>query len=385
MGGLRTSGQRRVFRRLFEPAAGAWLGRRARLAAALVAAVLLAGCTGLAVAVAGGGGDQPDTPTRVLILGDSVAVQTAGDYTWRYRLAQHLNLTAPGRADFVGDRIDVWDNVANAPGSNDYVDAWFDRDHHAVWGASIRDERDAIANVLRATPADVLIVSLGANDLTYWSAPQTAVDDMIALINNARLLNPDIDVVVSQVLDRSRYDGGRDLQQQATAYNTLLDQQVGRWQTERSRVVVARGYADWDPYRYTWDGSHPNPAGDFVIARAVANGLAQLGIGADFGPLYGDFPWPYSGGAVTATSQPGRNVLTWPATPGATEYLVEQRVLSRGEQVFQRLPGTLTGTPGTNTWTTDPLPAGTITEYRVIPVKGNMTGKPGPPGRATTR
>ncbi|KPM52406.1 GDSL family lipase [Frankia sp. CcI49] len=375
------------FRRVLEPGPDARVGRRARLAvAALGAVIVLGGGIGLAVSLTGAESSaQSAAKTRVLILGDSVTLQTAGDYTWRYRLAEHLNLSAPGAVDFVGDRIDVWDNTADKAGSNDYVDAWFDRDHHAVWGDATRTERDAVEGLLRATPADVMVVALGANDLTYLSTPQQAADDMLALINNARRVNSDIDVVVAQVLDRSDYVGGRDLQPQATAYNTVLDQQVGNWQTPTSSVVVARTYQDWDPYRDTWDGSHPNPAGEYVIARGVANALAQLGIGATFGPLYGDLPWPGTGRAVTVDGQPGQFALTWAATPGATAYLVERRVLSRGEQEFQRQPGSLPAKPGTNTWTTDTLPAGTIAEYRIVPVKGTMTGQPGPPGRATTR
>ncbi|WP_242423850.1 GDSL-type esterase/lipase family protein, partial [Frankia sp. EI5c] len=274
--------------------------------------IVLAGGVGLVVVLAGSSQSTPTT--RVLILGDSVALQTAGDYTWRYRLAQHLNLTAEKPVDFVGDRIDVWDNTANKPGSNDYVDAWFDRDHHAVWGDSTRVERDAVQDLLQATPADVLIVALGANDLTYWSTPEMAADDMLALIKNARRVNPDIDVVVAEVLDRSDYVGGRHLAPQATAYNTLLDERVGNWQTADSRVVVARDYADWNPYLHTWDGSHPNPTGEFVITRAVANALAQLGIGADYGPLYGEVPWPATGQPVTATGLPGHDELSWEAT-----------------------------------------------------------------------
>ncbi|KPM52367.1 hydrolase GDSL [Frankia sp. R43] len=369
--------------RRVQPSPGARLRQPIRRAAGVAGTtIVLTGTVTLAGTVVTSPAAVAATQTRVMILGDSITHQTAGDYTWRYRLAQHLNLSAPGAVNFVGDRIDVWDNTANTAGSNDYVDAWFDRDHHAVWGDATRTERDAVEGLLRATPADVLIVALGANDLTYFSTPQQAADDMLALINNARRVNPDIDVVVAQVLDRSDYVGGRDLQAQATAYNTLLDQQVGNWQTSTSKVVVARDYAAWNPYQHTWDGSHPNPTGDFVIASAVANALAQLGIGTTFGPLYGTVPWPGTGRAVTAVGKPGQHTLTWAATPGATAYLVEQRVLSYGEQTFYRLPYALAAKPGTNTWTTGTLPAGLRIEYRVVPIKGNMTGQAGPSGTA---
>lgn len=371
------------YRRFLQPGPGARFGSRARLIAVIAAVVVLVGGITLGVSLASGS-EKPPQATKVMILGDSVTMQTAGDYTWRYRLAQHLTLGGKNKIDFVGDNIAVWDPIAKAP-SDAYVDAFFDRDHHAFWGDSIRAERDGIGGVLTRIPADVLVVALGANDLTYWSAPQAAVSDMLALINNARQVNPEIDIVVAQVLDRGNYAGGRDLAPQATAYNTLLDQQVGIWQTAESRVVVARTYSEWEPNQHTWDGSHPNPTGEFMIARAVANAMSQIGIGEPFGPLYGGMEWPGTGGAVMVTGEPGGHALTWPATPGATDYLIERKVISAGEAEFQRLPGKVAATAGANSWTTEPLPVGVIAEYRIVPVKGNMTGKPGKPGRATAR
>nr|MDT0665676.1 hypothetical protein [Micromonospora sp. DSM 115978] len=184
----------------------------------------------------------------------------------------------------------------------------------------------------------------------------------------------------AQVLDRTDYVGGRNLQPQATAYNAILDGSVAGWSTPRSRVVVARTYDGWDPYAHTWDGSHPNPTGEVYIARGVANALWQLGVGAQYGPIYGRIEWPAVGRAVTAASQPNRIALSWGTTPGATSYLIEQRVVSYGEQTFTRLPYGVSAT----SWTTGALPPGFTAEYRVVPVKGVMIGLPGPAVRAVS-
>ena len=77
--------------------------------------------------------ERLDDPVRILIVGDSITQGSAGDWTWRYRLWQHL--TEHGvSVDFVGPRDDLWDNVTSQFGSQAYVDPAFDQDHAARWG-----------------------------------------------------------------------------------------------------------------------------------------------------------------------------------------------------------------------------------------------------------
>ncbi|MBL7501036.1 GDSL family lipase [Frankia sp. CNm7] len=312
-----------------------------------------------------------------MIVGDSITHESAGDYTWRYRLAEHLARTAPGRVDFVGDRADVWDNVADKGGSTDYADPRFDREHHALWGDSLRNEVPAIEAAVRATPADVVLVLLGANDLTYWTLPADTVVLMKQFIDNVRRVNPRMTFVLGHVLPRADFRDNSLNLPQAGVFNSLVDEQAAAWSTPASKVVVARTEIGFDPLRDAWDGSHPTPHGELLIARGFADALASLGLGAPFGPVPDNVPWPGTGRPPTvAQAAPGdtRVTLTWPATPGATQYVVERRVVSWNEQAFIRVPASVSG----YSWTSDPLLPGVTVAYRVVPMKGRMAGQPGP-------
>ena len=75
----------------------------------------------------------PDEPVRILLVGDSMTQESSGDWTWRYRLWQHLTKHGVS-VDFVGPRNDLWEYVEAHDGSQAYVDPAFDRDHAAYWG-----------------------------------------------------------------------------------------------------------------------------------------------------------------------------------------------------------------------------------------------------------
>ncbi|GAA0898580.1 hypothetical protein GCM10009558_087850 [Virgisporangium aurantiacum] len=320
--------------------------------------------------------------TRLLIVGDSITHGSASDYTWRYRLAKHLAAVAPGTVDFVGDRTDLYDNVNGRSGSQSYLDANFDRQHHALWGRAVSAEKDTIAAAVASSDATTMTVLLGINDLAWLGhTPVGLAADMERLIANARSANPDLDIVLGHVLTRGDLwrrtviDAGL-----IAEVNRQYDALANRLSTSRSRVVIANTDAGWDPVRHTWDGVHPNSTGEVRIAAKFADGLSQLGIGRAYGTIPDFVVWGAGGGgAVTARPVAGGITLTWARTPGANAIYIEQRIVSIGEGIFKPLPVPLTGT----TWTAKPLPAGWTIEYRAVPLKGVMVGHGGAVGRAT--
>jgi lysophospholipase L1-like esterase len=352
--------------------------RRAGLTA-LATAALAAGCSAAPA--------RPKAPTppaappvRIMIVGDSITHESAGDYTWRYRIWQHLQLTAPGRAHFVGDRDDVWDNVADRGGCYDYADPHFDRWHHARWGDSLRDETPVIGEVVRAHPADLMMIAIGANDLSYWTVPVDTATLLRRFLDNVRAVNPAMTFVIGHVLDREDFSNDTMNLPNAPIFNTILDTQAASWSTSTSRVLVADTDRAWNPLVHAWDGSHPTSDGEMIITRGFADALAGLGLGKPFGPLPAHIPWPGVGRAPTAvpvSAGSGRYALAWAATPGATQYVVERQVVSWGEPGFLPQGGGVAG----YSWTTDHLLPGVTVAYRVVPWKGRM---PGHPGRATT-
>ncbi|CAM5334632.1 hypothetical protein STANM309S_03965 [Streptomyces tanashiensis] len=47
---------------------------------------------------------RDDVTMRFLFVGDSMTIGRAGDWTWRYRMWEHLEATLPGGYEIVGPR-----------------------------------------------------------------------------------------------------------------------------------------------------------------------------------------------------------------------------------------------------------------------------------------
>jgi lysophospholipase L1-like esterase len=317
------------------------------------------------------------TVHRVLVVGDSISQGSAGDYTWRYRLWKRLQSSAPGAVDFVGDRTYLYDNIAEQQGSQAYADGNFDKQHHALWGRPLVYEKDTIRDAVASSAAQVVLVLLGINDLVWFGAtPAQVAGYMDELITNARAANPSVKIVIGHVLTRYDIWNARILDAAETAdLNNRYDQVAAQRSTSTSRVVTASTDSGWDPRSHTWDGTHPNSTGEVRIAAKFADALAGLGIGAPYGTVPTTVQWGVTAGATTLTSLDRAVRLSWPGTPGANAYYIEQKLVSIGETTFTRLPYPVSG----NSWTARLLLAGWLVEYRVVPVKGLMAGLPARP------
>jgi lysophospholipase L1-like esterase len=322
-------------------------------AAALVACLSLVGCLAEPEATSGRSEDglvenavatEADGPALaaaipVMIVGDSITQGSAGDFTWRYRLWRHLQSVAPGAVDFVGDRTHLFDNVSGVQGSHAHADGDFDRDHHALWGRAILQEKDTIHSAVAQYRPRVLCILMGINDLAYQTNPQQTFENLKQLIANARAARPDLQIVVGMVL--TRYNFWDDVFEHVEAVNQFngLVATLPQLSTDISPIRVARTDVGWDPRLHTWDGTHANGTGEVRIAAAFADALATLNIGAAFGGRW-QVQWPGRSGTMTAYSTataPGRVLeppyaigrdraasLSWGRAPNATAYLIRQ-------------------------------------------------------------
>lgn len=243
------------------------------IAAAVIAAVLVSGgSTAAAVDL--------DPPTRVMWVGDSILNGSAGDWTIRYCVAQHVGAAA----DFVGP----YDGVSY-PGVGqtlDYVDAAFDRQHDAVSGRAAFQERDVIAGKVTAFDPAVLIIDLGTNDLTWFGrSAQQAVTDLSWLVIAASFApkaTPGLSFVMTAL--PPSLTGGAAYEAKRVEFNSRLATLVSEWQSigVNVQLVTLTGY---DARADNRDGVHPAPRGEVRYAAAYANALATLGIGTPYGPL----------------------------------------------------------------------------------------------------
>lgn len=322
------------------------------LAAAFVGAPVPAG------ADAGAAPTDP-APTRILLLGDSVTQGSSGDWTWRYRLWQHL--TRSGVAfDFVGPRDDLWDLRTSGPGGTTYAEPAFDRDHAARWGmwAGILDV--PVTTLMADHQPDVLVVMLGVNDLLWSDDPASvAVARVRTIVEQARSSDPGVAVVLAEATQSWFGD--------VPDFNAGLGDLAEELTTAASPVTLA-GVADgYSASEDTWDGSHPNARGEVRIAAGVADALAGLGVGQPVPrPLELPAVGPVSAATLSVAGGDARATLSWVGPDGATSHRLWRRDLTVSPDwslVFSGLPrdGSLELA----------LVNGHHYEFRLQPVKGD--------------
>lgn len=344
----------------------------------------MAAVLGMAPAVRADVPSTPD-PVRIMVLGDSVSQGSAGDWTWRYRLWQHL--VADGvDVDLVGPRQDLADNLTPPfqpqVWSDAYADPAFDRDHAARWGMWAGFPDVPIRTLIEDYRPDVVVSMLGVNDILLGRSAEETASSTSQIVTEARAVDPTVDVVLAEATQKW-FPGVAD-------FNSRLPGVAAGLSTPESRVLVATTSAGYDMARDTWDTSHPNARGEVRIAAAVEDRLADLGVGTPAGPLPAVEVGPRAPAVLAAVEQDGsRATLTWQGPPGATGELVWVRDVTAGGAWHHAAPE-----QRGSSWTSDALSAGHTYRFRLQPVKGDdapegqvysnvvtVASPPGPPGR----
>ncbi|KAF1971713.1 carbohydrate esterase family 3 protein [Bimuria novae-zelandiae CBS 107.79] len=297
---------------------------------------------------------QRQSSTRILIVGDSITQGAEGDCTWRYRIWQWLRSTginfrivgpyvgtkappppaAPQPPGLYGSPADT--SFSTDGGYCEEADSAFlaESNHFAVWGRAAAVDKGLIAGVLQSTPADMMFLFLGFNDIGwFYSDVSGTLASIQSLITNARSVNPNMKFAVANIPHRTHINGRDDLATGTDEYNRRLPDLLTSMSTSQSPVHlvdIADNYACSDsecPSGY--DGLHPNGCGEFQLARAFSKTLIDdFGIGSS--PLKNPCQ---SGGSVDrrlelpsnirAFSSPQGVTVTWDKVYGAYSYDVE--------------------------------------------------------------
>lgn len=334
------------------------------------ALTLALGCLAVAAQAPALADEDPASPVRILLVGDSVTQGSAGDYTWRYRLWQAL--TEAGVAvDLVGPRDDLYDNVTDQLGSTAYaadVDPAFDRDHAARWGTSLTEPDVPLADLVELYEPDVVVEMRGINDLTWYGDSSADLASLVVdEIEDARAVDPDLDIVVGRLPQvwEGRDESGRTSvavydEERLPALAAALD-------TPGSRVVVAESGSGFAELTDTWDPVHLSASGEVRMAAAVTDALATLGIGAPYPrPLKSVVNGHWAAvDDLTATPEEQAVRLSWSRPPGAAQY-VWVRDVTAGE-AWRRLPFPVAGA----SWTVGLLAGGHAYDFRLQSAKGS--------------
>ncbi|MGR6971147.1 SGNH/GDSL hydrolase family protein [Streptomyces cynarae] len=212
---------------------------------------------------------------RFMPVGDSMTIGSAGEHTWRYRLWRHLCATYGGPCTLVGPRETLYDKAADAPTSYAYAEPDFPRAHLAGWGEGWLHMAPLIGDAVRASRADVLLVSLGLIDLGFYTNAEQTAENVRRFVAEARAANPRIRMVVLPVIPNIRAQADASFAAQVTLFNELLAKAVADLDEPRSPILPASPPPSYDIHVDTYDGTHPNASGEHKVAEAFADAMYQ--------------------------------------------------------------------------------------------------------------
>ncbi|GAA3821786.1 GDSL-type esterase/lipase family protein [Streptomyces chiangmaiensis] len=220
---------------------------------------------------------------RFMPVGDSMTIGSAGEHTWRHRLWQHLCATYGGPFTLVGPRETLYDKATDAPTSYAYAEPGFPRAHLAGWGEGWLHMAPLIADAVRESRADVLLVALGLIDLGFYTNAEQTAENVERFVTRARTADPHIRMVMLPVIPNIRAQADDPFATEVTLFNELLAKAVADLDEPRSPLLLASTPPSYDIHHDTYDGTHPNASGEHKIAAAFAGAMCQgWGLGEEY-------------------------------------------------------------------------------------------------------
>ncbi|GIH74590.1 hypothetical protein Plo01_10190 [Planobispora longispora] len=318
------------------------------------------------------------TPTgnggKIMVVGDSITNGHEGDYTWRYRLAKHFAANSLN-VDFVGPYRGTFNMYAKDTSAT-YRDGNFDSDHFSLWGWHYADAKNKIRGMVQTYKPDYLAVALGFNDIAWYGGADSTITSMRDFIAEARAANPDLKILVSNVVNRSELDGWSWLNPAISDYKAKLPGVVTSLSTTRSPIHVVDVNSTFNHASDAYDGLHPNGVGEYKIAKAFADAFAtRFAIGSAFGSVPSSVPGITltAPGWATAQVVPEGIQLKWARVYGAGGYYIHTRDVTAGEP-FHKLPYPIAG----DNWLSGGLIKGHTYEYRITAAHGTQESAASP-------
>lgn len=188
-------------------------------------------------------------PVKVMALGDSI---TGSPGCWRALLWQMLPAT---RVDFVG----------TLPGQGCGFPYDGENEGHGGYLATNVAGQNLLVDWLAATHPDVVMMHFGTNDVWSNLSPDTILAAFTTLVNQMRASNPRMKILVAQILPM-KPSNCADCGQRVINFNATIPAWAKSLTTAASPITVVDQWTGFDDDTDTYDGVHPNDAGNQKIA-----------------------------------------------------------------------------------------------------------------------
>ena len=228
---------------------------RYRWASRIVGVLILSLLAG-GLALAGfSGAARAATTVKVMPLGDSI---TGSPGCWRQLLWSRLQSSGFSNVDFVGSLNDSTSCGTLYDGDNE--------GHGGYLATNILSQNQLPGWLASAAP-DIVMMHLGTNDV--WSAIPTAtiLATYGGLVDQMRAQNPAMRILVAQILPMNP-SGCPECAARVVDLNAAIPAWAAAKSTTASPVTVVDAWTGFSDATDTYDGVHPNDAGNQKISDA---------------------------------------------------------------------------------------------------------------------
>ncbi|PZF82262.1 SGNH/GDSL hydrolase family protein, partial [Micromonospora endophytica] len=187
-------------------------------------------------------------PVRVMPLGDSI---TGSPGCWRALLWNRLQSAGHTNVDFVG--------TLGPQGCGQPYDG--DNEGHGGYLVTNVANQNLLPGWLSATRPDIVLMHFGTNDVWSNIAPATILAAYSRLVDQMRASNPAMRVLVAKIIPMAP-TSCPECGQRVVALNDAIDGWAAGKTTAQSPIVVVDQWTGFRTAADTYDGVHPNAAGD---------------------------------------------------------------------------------------------------------------------------
>ena len=215
---------------------------------------------------------------KIVTLGDSITQAENGQNSYRKELWEQLN-TAGYNVDFVGSENRNKDN-------NNFEDSNFDPDHEGHWGWRIdeiingRGGEGNLSDWLTGYTPDVALIHLGSNDAIQNNSAISSVDELNQVIDILRQDNSNITIFLSQLIP-TRNSGTNS---RIDDLNDRIPGIIADKNQTNSPIILVDQSAGFNANTDTYDGVHPNDAGEAKMAQKWFDALKNYFDDVDINP-----------------------------------------------------------------------------------------------------
>jgi len=273
-------------------------------------------------------------PVRIMPLGDSI---TGSPGCWRALLWNRLQDTGYTNIDFVGT---LGPQGCGQP---------YDGDNEGHGGALVTNvaSQNQLPAWLAATRPDVVLMHFGTNDVWSNRATPTILAAYSTLVDQMRASNPAMKILVARIIPMAP-GTCPECGQRVVALNDAIPGWAASKTTPASPIVVVDQWSGFDTATDTYDGVHPNAAGDQKMSDRWYPALTAVldGVTPTTPPTTPTVTPPTSGTRSPTAGPP----TTTPPTGGACE--ATYRTIGQWQGGFQgEVSVRNAGTTASRSWT----------------------------------